>query len=142
MVTRRARESDVPNLKILMDELGYQVSIKTLSLQLGLYSQPGSMALVVECHETNCIVGLVSGHVIPLIHQPGYLGRITSLVVSKDFRGKGVGLKLIEELETWFCEKHCLRYEVTSGEHRTLAHQFYEKQGYIPDERRFIKIPN
>jgi len=53
----------------------------------------------------NAIVGLISGHVIPLIHQNGYVGRITSMVVTNDSRGSGVGLKLIGELETWFFEK-------------------------------------
>lgn len=141
LITRRAQESDVPEMEILLNELGYQVSTKALSIQLDIYSQPGSIAFVAACHETNTIHGLVSGHVIPLLHQHGYLGRITSMVVSKDSRGSGVGLKLIEELEAWFGEKQCLRYEVTSGEHRDMAHQFYEKHGYLPDERRFIKIP-
>ena len=63
------------------------------------------------------------------------------MVVSRDSRSSGVGLKLVKALETWFCENECLRYEVTSGEHRDIAHLFYENIGYKPDERRFLKIP-
>ena len=138
---RRATESDIQELEFLLNKLGYQISSEALVEQLHHYDQPSSIVLVTECEETHHIAGLVSGHVIPLLHQPGFLGRITALVVARDSRGSGVGRKLIDELEKRFTENQCIRYEVTSGEHRVIAHKLYEKLGYFPDERRFIKLP-
>ena len=68
MITRRAQKSDVPDMQVLLNDLGYQVSTKVLLKQLDLDSRSGSIVFVTECHETNAIVGLVSGHVIPLLH--------------------------------------------------------------------------
>ena len=87
-----------------MNQFGYLVSTKALLKQLDLYKRSSSIALVAKCHETNVIVGLVSGHVIPILHECGYKGRITSMVVSRDSHGSGVGFKLIEGLETRFCK--------------------------------------
>ena len=138
---RRVTLFDIKELGFLLNKLGYQISSEALTEQLDHYDQPSSIVLVAESEITQHIVGLISGHVIPLIHQPGFLGRITALVVAEDSRGSGVGRNLIDELEKWFAESPCIRYEVTSGEHRAIAHKFYEKLGYLPDERRFIKLP-
>jgi len=138
---RRATEADIEEIVFLLNELGYQTSANTLAVQLRHYSLPESLILIAKYRESNSLVGLASGHVIPLLHQPGFLGRITSLVVSSDSRGSGVGRKLIDGLEMWFAENQCLRYEVTSSEHRKSAHLFYEKLGYKLDEQRFIKLP-
>ena len=140
LTIRRATESDQNEMRVLLNELGYEIAESTLAKQLLQYNQPQSIALVADCPTKNIIVGLASAHVIPLLHQNGYLGRITSMVVSTDSRGSGVGRKLVEALETWFTENECLRYEVTSGEHRKSAHLFYEAMGYAPDACRFIKL--
>ena len=63
------------------------------------------------------------------------------MVVSENSRGDGVGRKLVEKLESWFRKNNCLRFEVTSGDHRIGAHRFYEGFGYQLDERRFLKLP-
>lgn len=141
LTTRRATKSDIPEMEILLKELGYQIPANSLALQLQHYSQPESMALVAYYPENETIVGLASGHVIPLLHQTGFLGRITAMVVSENSHGKGAGRKLVEALEIWFLKNQCLRYEVTSGEYRNSAHLFYEKMGYKPDEKRFVKLP-
>lgn len=33
----------------------------------------------------------------------------------------------------------CVRAEVTSGEHRPLAHRCYENNAYVPHERRLLE---
>ncbi|WP_235195286.1 GNAT family N-acetyltransferase [Pseudomonas brassicacearum] len=85
------------------------------------------------------IVGVISLHVLELFHQPGRLGRITSLVVDDNFRGQGVGAKLVAAADAFFTSQLCIRAEVTSSDHRIEAHTFYQRLGYAADERRFVK---
>jgi GNAT superfamily N-acetyltransferase len=85
------------------------------------------------------VVGVVSIHCLPLFHANGFLGRITSLVVSPESRQRGVGRLLVTAAEE-FARKHgCARVELTSGDRRPDAHTFYESLGYRRTSQRFIK---
>jgi GNAT superfamily N-acetyltransferase len=85
------------------------------------------------------VVGVVSVHCLPLFHANGFLGRITSLVVSPESRQRGVGRLLVTAAEE-FARKHgCARVELTSGDRRPDAHTFYESLGYRRTSQRFIK---
>lgn len=100
----------------LLRELGYDTSPGTLQSQLARYADSEQAAvLVATVHEE--LVGLVGGFLIPALHQPGNIGRITALVVAERVRSRGIGSQLIQELEEWFLSSNCLRFEVTSGEH-------------------------
>ena len=138
MRIRQAHQSDLGQLLGLMHELGYDIPESDLRTQVHIYINANHSLLLVSEADGH-LAGLIAGHLIPLLHQPGHVGRITALVVSADTRDSGVGSALLEALEAWFNEQRCLRFEVTSGDHREGAHLFYQSQGYHPDERRFIK---
>jgi GNAT superfamily N-acetyltransferase len=72
------------------------------------------------------------------LHRPPD-GRISTLVVSDDYRGRGVGGKLIEAAESIFRAWQCPRVEVSSGAQRQDAHRFYIREGYTEQPKRFIK---
>ncbi|MBW2181853.1 MAG: GNAT family N-acetyltransferase [Deltaproteobacteria bacterium] len=86
------------------------------------------------------VVGLISCHITKLFHQEGDAGRVTSLIINSNFRGKGIGKALVEMADKFFIQKGCIKSEVTSGDHRPETHEFYLSLGYIEDERRFLKI--
>ena len=94
---------------------------------------------VFVAESTHRPIGILSFHCIPLFHADGSLGRITSLVVAPEYRHRGIGRLLIAAAEEFAWTSGCLRVEVTSGDHRTDAHAFYEHLGYQLDCRRFIK---
>lgn len=136
---RPAQFEDTAGLSGLLHELGYDTTSETLRSQLPPYLESGDATLLVAEDCDGLLIGLISGHLIPLLHQPGNIGRITALVVGARARSSGIGGNLVRALEDWFAENRCLRYEVTSGDHRSGAHDFYRSQGYVLDERRFIK---
>jgi GNAT superfamily N-acetyltransferase len=76
---------------------------------------------------------------LPLLHVSEGLGRISALVVRSQFKGQGVGRRLVAEAEEFAWNNGCARIEITSGDHRSDAHAFYEAIGYFQDCRRFIK---
>jgi GNAT superfamily N-acetyltransferase len=138
-------------IAILKAEAHHAAQIARLLGQLGYPNRPGEVRKKISAlsaSEADCIwmaqfegkpVGLLAFHLTPLLHAPGNLGRITALVVDKQFRGKGVGRRLVETAERWAWKRDCTRIELTSGEQRTQAHQFYQDLGYAVESKRFIK---
>ena len=138
MLIRTARESDVEPIRVLLSELGYELPPEKVADNLGRYHDlPGSAVLVGILEGT--LVGMVSGHSIPLMHEEGDLGRITSLVTSSGQRSRGIGSRLVTAMENRFREGGCVRVEVTSGERRGRAHAFYLANEYESSGRRFVK---
>ena len=130
--------TDSADIRDLLIELGYEMSVKDLATKLddlGLHHRDR----VLIARSGDRAVGLGALHVIPVIHVPGSLGRITALVVSEDVRDQGVGKLLVQMLEDAAMKAGCTRMEVTSGDHRPGAHGFYQKLGYEVNERRFLK---
>jgi N-acetylglutamate synthase-like GNAT family acetyltransferase len=135
---RSAKTSDAGKIADLLAQLGYVASPTLVVSKITvLASSPNDVVLVAE--NEGIIVGVISLHVTELFHAPGRIGRITALVIASDRRGEGVGKLLTEAADAFFRSTGCVRAEVTSGDHRSEAHAFYQAQGYMPDERRFIK---
>ena len=123
-----------------MRELGYPTTVSELTQQIDVYTRSDESLVLVAVDDHSRLCGAVSGHIIPLLHQTGNLGRITSMVVASDARGGGVGKQLVAKVEEWFTSNRCIRFEVTSGESRKGAHKFYESCGYAYEDRRFLKV--
>ena len=138
MLIRPCCNRDLFQIKVLLAELGYEIDDDKLKLQLQTYINSSSSTLLVN-EADDSILGFIAGHLIPLVHDVGNLGRITALTVTEQARRQGVGSQLVSELESWFVINNCKRFEVTSGDHRHDAHSFYESCGFERDERRFIK---
>ncbi len=138
LTIRRAHSADAEKIQDLLCQLGYSVDVDQMEKRLrSVESGSTDVALVAE--EDGHVIAVTSLHVFELFHQPGLIGRITSFVVDVAARGKGVGSTLLAAADEFFRSVGCIRAEVTSGDHRPSAHAFYESQGYLADERRFLK---
>jgi GNAT superfamily N-acetyltransferase len=82
-------------------------------------------------------LGLISSHSAFLCGR--FSGAITSFVIAPSYRRGGIGRSLVSAVEEFAWDHGCTRAEVTSGDHRSDAHEFYERLGYRPVSRRFIK---
>jgi len=83
-------------------------------------------------------VGLLGLHVAPLLHRDA-LARITAFIVTEEYRGRGIGTRLLAEAEQWAVEQGCTQVELNSGDHHAPAHAFYQRRGYRLDDRRLVK---
>ncbi|MCO8311775.1 GNAT family N-acetyltransferase [Pseudomonas mandelii] len=138
MKVRKALLTDAESVSKLLGQLGYQASPKLIRDKLEAL-EFSARDTVLLAQDGKNIIGVISLHVLELFHQPGRLGRITSLVIEDDFRGQGVGAMLVSAADAFFTEQLCVRAEVTSSDHRIQAYTFYQRQGYAVDERRFVK---
>ena len=141
MEIREARLDDASEIVPLMNQLGYEVTRKFIQKKLTDFSKTPIDTVLVAVQQ-GLIIGVISCHLTSLFHQAGLSGRITSLVIDKNYRGLGTGRALVQAAEELFISSGCIKSEVTSGDHRPDAHEFYQSCGYKLDERRFLKIYN
>lgn len=127
LVFRQAKKSDLAALVQLMDQLGYAVSEEQLAKNLELY-HPNVIVAEID-HQ---IVGCVALHFLPHFHSPETHMRVVSLIVDRNFRGKGIGKALLKQAE--IRAEGCEYVELTSAQHRTGAHAFYRRQDYTNEE--------
>ena len=82
------------------------------------------------------IVGFCSLTIKDSLWQTGLLGHIDELVVDKEYRGKGIGSKLMEYITNIAGEKGCVIIELDSALNRNQAHRFYKQNGF--KDRAFL----
>lgn len=138
---RPAEFTDAVKIAALLQQLGYVVPVTLVEKKIAILAgSPTDLVLVAV--QDGIVAGIISLHTTELFHTHGRIGRITSLVIDSDQRGIGIGQLLVDAADQFFISNGCVRAEVTSGDHRPEAHAFYEAQGYMPDERRFMKRYN
>lgn len=118
--------SDRINNAVLFDEL-FEASIE----------MPNTIYLVAE--DNGNIVGFISCHGQVLLHHMGWAYEIQEMFVDAAYRGKGVGKRLLTQLETTLQDTDYDVLEVTSKHIREGAHAFYMANGYEHTHRKFTK---
>jgi GNAT superfamily N-acetyltransferase len=90
------------------------------------------------------VVGLCMGVIEdypPLLVLKQY-GLLEVMAVTKRWRGKGIGTKLLRRARKWFCEKGMSRVEVRYSTVNELAAGFYAKIGFRPYLKTlFLEVP-
>jgi N-acetylglutamate synthase-like GNAT family acetyltransferase len=138
IVIRDAEPEDCQAIADLLGELGYAQSFSYTRKKIrALSKRLKDRILVAQKQDT--VVGCLSLHIMPLLHRPGNLCRVTALIVTKSDRRMYIGRRLMEIAETYAQANDCSVIEITSGEHRTDAHCFYTQLGYEETSKRFIK---
>ena len=137
---RSATLADVDQIAACLAELGYGTPAQLVTQRISeLSASTSDRIFVAQRSGSSAVLGVASAHALPLFHAQGQLIRITALAVSRDAQGSGVGRALVAMVENWAWDVGARRVEVTSGDHRSSAHAFYQAVGYVSDERRFIK---
>jgi GNAT superfamily N-acetyltransferase len=85
------------------------------------------------------VVGLITAHLFPSIHDNDLVAWLTTLVVLEDAREAGIGSALVNHVEGWASQRGAKRISVTSGVQRKATHEFYEKRDYEKTGLRFSK---
>ncbi len=138
MTLRQALSSDTKSIQSLLSQLGYpDFQEKDVDNKILLHKQEGYHMLVAE--EGSKVAGFIALHWFDLAHWHGKLGRISAFCIDEEYRGRGIGQKMLQAAENMMLVKGCIKIEVTSNMKRTGAHAFYLKAGYVEDSRRFVK---
>lgn len=136
---RPAVASDAPILSQLLGQLGYPASVPEIPGRLQALANHSTAAAFVATNRFAEVVGLITVHILPSIHDNDPVAWLTTLVVLEDARGAGVGSALVLHVEQWAAENGARRLSVTSGIQRQATHEFYEKRHYERTGLRFTK---
>ncbi len=136
---RPAAPSDAPILCELLTQLGYPASEAEIPARLSALASFPRAAALVATNGFGEVVGLVTTHIFPSIHDNHPVAWLTTLVVLEDARGAGIGSALVKHVELWAAQNGAKRLSVTSGMDRKATHEFYDKRDYETTGLRFTK---
>jgi GNAT superfamily N-acetyltransferase len=137
-VIREATDEDAGELARLVIGLGYDASPEAMRHRLEKVRNAGHAAtFVVELG--GAAVGFVGLRLERSYEYDDPHVRITGLAVDHDQRGRGIGTALLERAEAWAREHGAALIFLTSGQHRSEAHEFYESRGWKRTGYRFAK---
>jgi ribosomal protein S18 acetylase RimI-like enzyme len=135
---RDAELNDVPELAVLMCELGYETHRTEMETRLELIlSNPTCKTFVAIMDGSVC--GMIRTLTYPSYEHNDASGRILSLVTLRAARRNGIGRALIATAEKDSAHRGIRRVSLDTRLNREDAHKFYELLGYERNGWRFVK---
>ena len=93
-----------------------------------IVNSPNSRVFVAE--SDGLIIGMCTVQLLISTAEGGYVGLVEDMVVSHPYIGKGIGRKLLTELETWSKAKGLTRLQLLADVNNQPALVFYRKMGW------------
>ena len=139
---REAEMADAAEVVRLLAQLGHPQPAGDPAARLAAFINQGQRVLIAARSPSapgSTLLGVVTLHIMPVMHRAGPIGRLTAVVVDAPARGKGVGRALVSGSEAFLLVRGCAMIEITTNKTRTDAHAFYERLGYTATSYRFAK---
>jgi N-acetylglutamate synthase-like GNAT family acetyltransferase len=131
MKIRQATKNDISQLLPLLAELGYPAPLEELIARFQRFLQHSGNGVAV-CEKNKQIIGFVAWSKSNLFVADVTKLRIEALLVTHQYRGQGIGKKLMGWVEKTAHDHRPSIVELTSGLRRAKdgSHEFYRKLGY------------
>ena len=136
---RQAGAGDAADVATLLDALGYPCSRDEAAERIALVQADRRQVLLLA-EADGRVEGLVALETLYSVAHGSELGRITALVVAPGCERRGVGRRLLREVERRARQTGIARIEVTSNARREAAPAFYRACGYADGSLRFVKL--
>lgn len=117
------------NLQSQLTELYKQLNSELTQLELATVLSGNNTTDVVICLDGDILIGIAMMAKYKVIS--GHKGMIEDVVVSSDYRGKGIGRKLMEKLLEQAEKEGLNDVLLFSGHHRTAAISLYKSLGFM-----------
>jgi ribosomal protein S18 acetylase RimI-like enzyme len=135
VIIRRAKSSDIPHLVDLLRDL---FSIEAdFEFNAGLQEQ--GLCMLLQSPETRCImvaetdnnvVGMCTAQLVVSTAKGGFSGLIEDMVIRHEYRGKGLGSRLLDAVEKWCFSSGTRRIQLMADKNNKKALRFYSKCGW------------
>ena len=100
----------------------------------------GKIFLAIDKKVVGLIIGLINNEDISTYDfKAPKLGRVTELIVTKEYRNKKIGKQLLKKIEEYFKEVGCKGILLNIFTDNKVAKFFYEKEGYSERTSELIK---
>ncbi|MET3209820.1 UNVERIFIED_CONTAM: ribosomal protein S18 acetylase RimI-like enzyme [Paenibacillus sp. PvR008] len=125
----------------LLREVGYPMTCGVMKEVMGT-TQEDCQANMMVAEMDGRVVGVIGMHTAQSLAYPDPAVQITMLVVSKEYRGEGIGKRLVACGEEWGRAQGSLHLFITGANNRIKqieAHAFYNRIGFEKKGYRFSK---
>ena len=126
----KKNSSDLPEVARLARQLGYPVDARDIENRFSLISDNPDYALFIAKTDENKAVGWIQINREPKSLLISDYAAVAALVVDENYRGKGIGKLLLQEIEKWARQNQIKHIRLRSNSKRTDAHRFYMREGY------------
>lgn len=140
MIIEKLKTEDIQELLNLYKELIDCENSVNKSVEIYKEMLKDDKYLLLVAKENNQIVGsILAISCLLLGFNGGNFLVIEDVIVKDGLRGKGIGKKLMNEVDKFASEKNCVYSILVSSGHRHAAHKFYENCGFTEDVKGFRK---
>ena len=132
---RTAEFGDIESMILLLAELfsieaDFQVDADKQRAGLALLLNGDNAQVCVAQNERGQIVGMCSVQILISTAEGAKVGLVEDLIVSANYRGQGVGKKLLLFLENWAWQQGLKRLQLLADKNNQLALDFYARQDW------------
>jgi ribosomal protein S18 acetylase RimI-like enzyme len=135
-IIRMAASQDIVAMANLLAELfsiEKDFQIDPQKQQYGLQMLMGSRNAALFVAESNGkIIGMVTVQMLISTAQGGKVGVIEDLIVTKTWRGKGIGRSLLETIKNWAQARGISRLQLLADKYNQKALNFYQREYWQP----------
>ncbi|HZK55180.1 MAG TPA: GNAT family N-acetyltransferase [Desulfosporosinus sp.] len=132
MLMRQATENDLPEVLELLKGMDGEDGIdigEASAIWRRISEYPYYKVFVIE--DKQQMIGTCSLIILDnLGHNGSKLAIVESMIVCQDYRGRGLGGKLIQFISEKAKEENCYKLMLSSNKKRIMAHKFYEELGF------------
>ena len=123
IVLRKMQTDDAAAVNLLSKQLGYSLTVLQTEKQIRTILSRKDHALLVALSEMN-IIGWIHAFQSHFIESTSFV-EIGGIVVDENYRGKGVGKALVQQIIDWTLEQKYFKLRVRTQHKRLDAQQFY-----------------
>jgi len=138
---RPARVGDFNIITMLSEELGYKSSDTETLNRLDKILKSTDNAIFVATKTNSTVIGWIHVFCTHRVESDSF-GEIGGLVVSSQYRKKGIGKKLVLTAQKWLEKNEIKKLRVRSKIERKQAHKFYSKLGFYKEKEQVVLDKN
>ena len=113
----------------------YAASSDRIALSIKMCHADKSHTIYVAEDEIGRIVGYVSAHWLPYLFLDGPEGYLSELFIREDYRGDGIGARLLDTVKEEAKKRGCSRLLLLNSRSReSYKRSFYKKHGWTERE--------
>jgi len=134
------QKNDLPDLSQLLEELSDMKSnFSKIEANFALMIRNDYYHLIGAKIDKRLVGSLMGILCLDLVGECRPFMIIENVIVSSDYRNKGIGKALLNEIEMIAKKLNCYYIFFVSGDNRKEAHRFYESVGYNNDKVKGFK---
>ena len=136
----QVQKNDLPDLSQLHEELSDMKSnFSKIEANFALMIRNDYYHLIGAKIDKRLVGSLMGILCLDLVGECRPFMIIENVIVSSDYRNKGIGKALLNEIEMIAKKLNCYYIFFVSGDNRKEAHRFYESVGYNNDKVKGFK---